>query len=265
MLVDKVMFGRYIKTDSWLHKMDPRAKITSMFLFVVIIMIAHSLWDLLLVTSFAIAIMASSKIPASFFVKAVRPLRFLILFLFLFQLFFHNQGELLVELGPISIYRGGILLAFLTAWRMILLISFTSLLTFTTAPLTLTKGVEGILEPFRFLGVSPERLGLMISISLRFIPTIFEETQKILKAQASRGAELSDLPWKEKGKMLMSLLVPVTVGAFRRAEDLVNSMEARGFVLGAPRSQYETLTWKVTDTVFLSLFFAIGLATLLII
>nr|WP_236871252.1 energy-coupling factor transporter transmembrane protein EcfT [Brevibacillus laterosporus] len=258
-MLNKVMFGRYIDTDSWLHHLDPRAKLLGMFLFVLLIMLSHSLLACVVVFLFATGIMASSQIPLRFFMKAVKPLRFLIFFLFLFQLLFMNEGRLLLSMGPLSIHAEGVRLACLTAWRMILLLSFTSLLTFTTKPLSLAKGVEGILQPFRFTGISPEKLGLMISISLRFIPTIFEETQKILKAQASRGADLADLPWREKSKMLLSLLVPVTVSAFRRAEDLVYSMEARGYVLGAPRTPYETLAWKRNDTIFLCLFLTMNI------
>ncbi|MGG1441694.1 energy-coupling factor transporter transmembrane protein EcfT [Brevibacillus laterosporus] len=258
-MLNKVMFGRYIDTNSWLHHLDPRSKLLGMFLFALLIMLTHSLLACVVVFLVATGIMASSRIPFSFFVKAVKPLRFLILFLFLFQLFFINEGHSLLSIGPFSFYSEGVRLACLTAWRMILLLSFTSLLTFTTKPLSLAKGVEGILQPFRFTGISPEKLGLMISISLRFIPTIFEETQKITKAQASRGADLADLPWREKGKMLLSLLVPVTVSAFRRAEDLVYSMEARGYVLGAPRTPYETLKWKRNDSIFLGLLLAINI------
>ncbi|PPA84794.1 energy-coupling factor transporter transmembrane protein EcfT [Brevibacillus laterosporus] len=258
-MLNKVMFGRYIDTNSWLHHLDPRSKLLGMFLFVLLIMLTHSLLACVVVFLVATGIMASSRITFSFFVKAVKPLRFLILFLFLFQLFFINEGHSLLSIGPFSFYSEGVRLACLTAWRMILLLSFTSLLTFTTKPLSLAKGVEGILQPFRFTGIAPEKLGLMISISLRFIPTIFEETQKITKAQASRGADLADLPWREKGKMLLSLLVPVTVSAFRRAEDLVYSMEARGYVLGAPRTPYETLKWKRNDSIFLGLLLAINI------
>lgn len=123
---------------------------------------------------------------------------------------------------------GGLSSGLIAASRMALLVSFTAILTFTTTPGLLNQGLAGVLAPLRIVGISAQRLTLMMSIALRFIPTILDETHKILKAQAARGADLKEMPWKEKGKMLVSLLVPVTVSAFRRAEELVLSMESRG-------------------------------------
>ncbi|WP_313787489.1 energy-coupling factor transporter transmembrane component T [Paenibacillus larvae] len=141
-----------------------------------------------------------------------------------------------------------------TVWRMGMLVSFTAILTFTTTPNKLAQGLEDVMKPLGWVGLSPEKLTLMISLALRFIPTIFEKTEKILKAQASRGADIKELPWVEKGKMLVSLLVPVTVSSFRRAEDLIHSMESRGYVLGAPKTRYHRLNWSRNDSLFLASF-----------
>ncbi|MNW47947.1 Energy-coupling factor transporter transmembrane protein EcfT [compost metagenome] len=141
-----------------------------------------------------------------------------------------------------------------------LLVSFTAILTFTTTPGLLNQGLSGVLKPLRRVGISSERLTLMMSIALRFIPTILDETHKILKAQAARGADLKELPWKEKGRMLVSLLVPVTVSAFRRAEELVLSMESRGYTIGAPRSEYHLLAWKGRDTWFVASYIILAAA-----
>lgn len=137
---------------------------------------------------------------------------------------------------------------------MILFIAFTAILTFTTTPERLTNGLESFFAPLRYVRMSPQKITLMISIALRFIPSIFEEAEKILKAQASRGFVLKERTLKEKASVLMTLLVPVSVGAFRRAGELVDSMESRGYQLGRPRSQYQQLLWVNKDTLFVLAF-----------
>ena len=251
---DKLLIGRFIDTDSWVHQLDPRAKISAMLAYVILIIMAGS-WPVMSVLMvFSLAIMLMTRIPLKIYLKAAKPLRILMLFIFVVQCFTVKESAEVLSIGGWSLYLGGVLQGLLSVTRMVLLVSFTALLTFTTSTGQLNQGLERMLSPFRGLGLSPERLTLMISIALRFIPSILEETQQILKAQASRGADLSELPWKEKGKMLVSLLVPVTVGAFRRAEDLVQAMEARGYRLGQPRSQYHALTWRSQDWLFISLF-----------
>lgn len=250
----KFIFGRVIDTGSWVHQLDPRSKMTAMALFAVIVVMLQSLADFIVVTAVSQIILYSTRIKLTTYWRAVRPLKYLMLFIFLFQIFLESGGELLVSWGPIQIYSGGIITAVFTVWRMFLFISFTALLTFTTAPAKLTQGLEDILKPLSIFGISAQKIALMLTIALRFIPTILEETQRIVKAQASRGADLKELPWKDKAKTMIALLVPVTVCAFRRAEDLVNSMESRGYQLDAPRSKYFILTWKTQDSLFLSIF-----------
>lgn len=251
---DAFILGRYIETGSWIHKIDPRAKITAMVLYCLVILITDDLVSYGFVTVFSILMLLSSKIPLRTYVKAMRPLRFLMLFIFLFHLLFTKGGTALFSLGMLEVYSEGCILACTTVWRMGMLVSFTAILTFTTTPNKLAQGLEDVMKPLGWVGLSPERLTLMISLALRFIPTIFEETEKIIKAQASRGADIKELPWLEKGKMLVSLLVPVTVSAFRRAEDLVHSMESRGYVLDAPKTRYHRLNWSRMDSLFLFLF-----------
>ncbi|WP_018759551.1 energy-coupling factor transporter transmembrane component T family protein [Paenibacillus terrigena] len=255
----RFILGRVIATDSWVHKLDPRAKMTCMLIFAVITVLLHSLVDFVAVTIVSQLILLSTRIKLTMFWKAVRPLRYLMLFIFLFQLFLEKGGHLLLSWGPIQFYSEGIITAVFTVWRMSLLVTFTALLTFTTTPAMLTQALEDMLKPLKIFRISPQAIALMLSIALRFIPTILEETERIVKAQASRGADLKDLPWKDKAKAMIALLVPVTVCAFRRAEELVNSMEARGYKLGEPRSKFFRLTWHRQDTYFLLIFILIGL------
>lgn len=261
---DKLLIGRSIDTGSWIHALDPRAKLVSMLLYVVVIVLVSSWPDMLVTAFFSILIMWGTRISFRFYIKAMKPLRFLMIFIFIVQLLTVKSGDIWFRIGSLILYKEGFELGLLSVLRMALLVSFTAILTFTTTPGKLNLGLEGVLKPFKKIGMHPERLSLMISIALRFIPTILDETHKILKAQASRGADLKELPWKDKAKMLVSLLVPVTVSAFRRAQDLIHSMESRGFVINEPRTSLYKLTWALQDTCYLLLFVLLGTAVLLV-
>lgn len=251
---NKIIMGRYIETGSWVHRLDPRAKVTAMLLFMVAIFMINSFTSMIAVAIFAVLMMSFTKIPFIFYSRAVKPLLFLIGFIALFQMLFQTGGARVVSVGPIHLYADGLERGVLSALRMILFISFTALLTFTTTPERLTQGLESFFGPLRWLRLSPQKITLMISIALRFIPSIFEETEKILKAQASRGFVLQERTFKEKASILMTLLVPVSVGAFRRASELVDSMEARGYRLGMPRTKFELLVWTSKDTYYILAF-----------
>lgn len=257
---EKLLFGRSIDTGSWVHGVDPRAKIVAMILYLVAIVVINSWPALGVALLFSLLYMTATRIPLKYYVKAAKPLWALMVFIFIVQSLTVKQGEILWQIGSWELYSGGISSGLIAAMRMALLVSFTAILTFTTTPGKLNQGLAGVLKPLKAIGISAERLTLMMNIALRFIPTILDESHKIVKAQAARGADLRELPWKEKARLLISLLVPVTVGAFRRAEELVLSMESRGFQIGAPRSQYHLLVWKHQDTWFLISFvaFAIG-------
>ncbi|WP_054957419.1 energy-coupling factor transporter transmembrane component T family protein [Paenibacillus dakarensis] len=261
---DKLLIGRSINTGSWIHSLDPRAKLASMLLYVVVIILVSSWPDMVMTALFSILVMWSTQISFRYYLKAMKPLRFLMLFIFIVQLVTVKSGEAWFSIGSFTLYQGGLELGLLSVLRMALLVSFTAILTFTTTPGKLNLGLEGLLKPLNKIGMHPERLTLMISIALRFIPTILDETHKILKAQASRGADLKELPWKDKAKMLVSLLVPVTVSAFRRAQDLIHSMESRGYVIHEPRTSLHHLTWEAKDTAFLMLFVLLGVLVVLV-
>ncbi|GIP49938.1 Energy-coupling factor transporter transmembrane protein EcfT [compost metagenome] len=257
---NKLLFGRSIDTGSWVHGVDPRAKLTGMVLYLVAIVAVGSWPALAVAAAFSIAYMLSTKIPLKYYLKAAKPLWVLMVFIFVVQCLTVESGAALWRIGSWTLYSGGVSSGLIAAFRMGLLVSFTAILTFTTTPGLLNQGLSGVLKPLRRVGISSERLTLMMSIALRFIPTILDETHKILKAQAARGADLKELPWKEKGRMLVSLLVPVTVSAFRRAEELVLSMESRGYTIGAPRSEYHLLAWKGRDTWFVASYIILAAA-----
>lgn len=259
---NKFLIGRTIDTGSWIHRLDPRAKMVAMMLYVVIIIMSNTWLEMACVVGFSIAIIALTRIHIKYFIRAAKPLWVLMLFIFVVQIIKvdDKNGPILLSIGSWNLYVEGFKIGLFSVLRMAFLVSFTAILTFTTTPGRLNQGLEGVLKPLKLIRVSPDRFTLMISIALRFIPSILEETQIIMKAQASRGADVRELPWKEKGKMLVSLLVPVTVGAFRRAEDLVHSMESRGFRMGESRTKFHRLIWNKRDTVFITFFIVMLMA-----
>ncbi|MCJ8011898.1 energy-coupling factor transporter transmembrane protein EcfT [Paenibacillus sp. KQZ6P-2] len=251
---EKLLIGRLIDTGSPVHRLDPRAKLTAMLLYAVMVVCARSWLALLCLMVFSVLMMALTRIPVRTYLKAAKPLRFLMLFILIVQCFAVKGGSVLVAVGSWHLDSAGLEAGAIAALRMVLLVSFTALLTFTTSPGQLNQGLEGMLKPLEWTGIPAERLSLMTGIALRFIPAILDEAQTILKAQASRGADLRELPWKEKARMLTALLVPVTVGAFRRAEDLTASMESRGYRIGAPRTRYRPLVWGQGESWFVAAF-----------
>lgn len=231
--------GRYIEADSPLHRLDPRGKLVAMILYLFIIILTSSLYLLLAVAAVSVTVILLTRIPFRAYARSLRPLRYLILFIFLFPIIFHDDTLI-----------SGVIQGTLTAGRMVLFVLFTAILTFTTRQTRLTQALEWLLKPFRRLGVSPEKWSLMMNLALRFIPTIVEEAQIVLKAQASRGVDFAEQSWRKKASSLLTLLVPVTTNTFRRAQELTESMEARGFVPGMPRSNFYELVWSRRDTWF---------------
>lgn len=247
----KLMLGRYIEGYSLLHRLDPRSKLAGMFLFIAAVFLIDSYITLSIGFAFTIMIMILSKIPLTYYARAVKPLLLLIAFITLFHIFFHSEGARLLKAGVLTVYSGGLEKGIVAAGRMTLFISFAAVLSFTTQPDRIAGALSSFLRPLQKLGLPVDRLALMLSLSLRFVPTIFEEAERIWKAQVSRGFSLAGQPFKEKARRIIALLVPVTVSAFRRAESLADAMEARGYRLGAPRTQYRQMSWQQIDTLFL--------------
>jgi len=250
----RIVLGRYIDTGSWVHSLDPRAKTAGMLLFMVAVFVTSSYSGIVILLLFSLIYMKVAAIPLRMFARAVKPLLFIVLFIFLFQLLFTASGTQLVDLGAFKLYTGGLHKGLVAASRMVLFVAFAALASFTTKPERLTQALGWLLQPLCHVGGSPDRLALMIGVSLRFIPTVFEKAERIWKAQVSRGLELRGRPLGQQAKLVLSLLVPITTGAFRRAIDLSESMEARGYRLGAPRSAYRRMAWQRRDTWFLASF-----------
>ncbi|WP_421382687.1 energy-coupling factor transporter transmembrane component T family protein [Bacillus salacetis] len=250
-MMDKMIFGRYIPSDSFVHRMDPRSKLIFVFAFICIVFLANNAATNAVLGAFTLAAMLSVKVPLKFLLGGLKPVMWLVLFTFLLHILFTKEGEVLLDLGFLKIYEEGLRQAVFISLRFTYLIIVTTLLTLTTSPISITDGLETLLDPLKKVKFPVHEMALMMSISLRFIPTLMEETDKIIKAQTARGAELASGPVKERIKSIVPLLIPLFVSAFKRAEDLATAMEARGYKGGEGRTKYRVLRWTGTDTAVL--------------
>jgi energy-coupling factor transport system permease protein len=247
-MMDKMIIGRYVPADSLIHRLDPRSKLIIIFLFVCIIFLANNLFTYVLIGIYTFLMLGLSRIPIRFLYAGLKPVLWLVLFTLLLQVFFTKEGSLLYELGPIKIYEEGVRQGIFISMRFFFLILMTSLLTLTTTPIEITDGLETLLHPLKKIRFPVHEMALMMSISLRFIPTLMQETDKIMKAQIARGVEFSSGPIKERIKAVIPLLIPLFVSSFKRAEELAIAMEARGYRGGEGRTKYRLLSWKYSDT-----------------
>lgn len=260
--MNNMMFGRYLPIDSFIHRLDPRLKIGSLLLLLIAVFFDAGFLGYGILGLFVIFMIILSHIKISQILKAIKPMLFMMLFLMFFNLLFIQRGNLLFSFGFIKIYDQALLQTAYIFIRLILIIIMTTVLTATTKPLDLTLGIEHLLSPFKKVGFPTHEVAMMISIALRFIPTLLEETQRIMKAQASRGVEFSEGRLKDKIMSIVSLIIPLFISAFQRAEDLANAMESRNYNREAKRTRYKQLHWQLADTV--SLLSVLAMCTVLI-
>ncbi|CAM3933556.1 energy-coupling factor transporter transmembrane component T family protein [Mesobacillus zeae] len=258
-MMEKVLFGRYVPADSLLHRMDPRSKLIIIFLYVCIVFLANNPWTYLILAAYTILMAGLSKIAPRFLIAGLKPVLWLVLFTLLLHLFFTKGGEPVVQLGSFAIYEEGIRQGIFISLRFLLLIVVTSLLTLTTTPIEITDGLESLLGPLKKVNFPVHELALMMSISLRFIPTLMQETDKIMKAQMARGVEYTSGPIKDRLKAIVPLLIPLFISSFKRAEELAIAMEARGYRGGVGRTKYRQLNWTFADTGMILLLAAVTL------
>jgi energy-coupling factor transport system permease protein len=250
-MMDKMIIGRYIPGDSLIHRLDPRAKLLFVFIYICIVFLANNAITYGILTVFTLALILISGISLRFFLNGLKPILWLILFTLLLQLFLTRQGNVVFHYKFIQIYDEGVRQGIFISIRFMLLIFLTSLLTLTTTPISLTDGLESLLNPFKRVHLPVHELALMMSISLRFIPTLMDETEKIMKAQMARGVDFSSGPIKDRVRAIIPLLIPLFVSSFKRAEELAIAMEARGYQGGEGRTKYRLLSWRSADTISL--------------
>ncbi|WP_226038455.1 energy-coupling factor transporter transmembrane component T family protein [Aquibacillus saliphilus] len=248
------IIGQYIPGESIIHRLDPRTKITIIFFFVIIVFFANSIASYGLLTVFSIGSALATRIKLSYIIKGLTPVWFLIIFTFILHLVVTREGDVLFELLSFPVYSGAVAQGSAISLRFFLLILVTSLLTLTTSPIEITDAIESLLHPLKRIKFPVHELALMMSISLRFIPTLMQETEKISKAQASRGVDFKTGPIKERLQAIVPLLVPLFVSAFKRAEELAMAMEARGYQGGEGRTKLRELKIKPIDIVTFGIF-----------
>lgn len=256
-MMEKMVFGRYIPGDSFVHRLDPRSKLTFVFIFIAAVFLANNTVSYALLLVFTLLAILASKVKISFLIGGLKPVMFLIAFTFLLHIFFTKEGDLLVELGFLKIYEEGLRQGIYISIRFLVLVLMTSLLTLTTSPISITDGLEVLLNPLKKVKFPVHELALMMSISLRFIPTLMDETDKILKAQLARGSDISSGTMKERIQAVVPLLVPLFVSAFKRAEDLAVAMEVRGYRGGEGRTRYRQLKWDWRDSTAILILLAV--------
>lgn len=247
--------GQYMPGDSPLHRLDPRTKIIFISIYLPLVFLADSTADLVLLSAVALLGVLLSRISPGVLYGMLKPLFFLIALAALFHLVFTKGGDVLWKWGPFSLHDAGVKQAGWTAARFFLMVLTASLLPLTTTPLSLTDGLERLLTPFKRLGIPVHELALMMSVTLRFIPTIWEEAEKIMLAQKARGGGLDQGSLPRRLKSSVSLLIPLFVSAIRRAEELAMAMEARCWRGGEGRTRLRELRFTRLDAV-LSAFMA---------
>ncbi|TYR78550.1 energy-coupling factor transporter transmembrane protein EcfT [Priestia megaterium] len=257
-MMNSLIVGKYVPGDSFIHRMDPRAKLLLVFAYVLIVFLANNAFGYVLLGLYTAVIVFMSKVPFSFILRGLKPVLWIIIITFILHILMTKEGPVLLELGWLSIHEGGLIQGIFISFRFFFLILITTMLTLTTTPIQVTDGMESLLNPLKRLKFPVHELALMMSISLRFIPTLMDETDKIIKAQTARGVDFSSGPITDRLKSIVPLLVPLFIGSFKRAEELAIAMEARGYRGGEGRTKYRKLQWHFPDTVMLLLLAALA-------
>lgn len=255
-MISDITLGQFFPGSSAIHKLDPRTKIILATLFIVAVFVANNPTSFLLLVVTTAVLIALSRISFKVILKSIKPIVFILLFTAILNIFMTKGSSApLVSFWVIEIYTEGIARAIMMALRVIILIVGTSvLLTYTTSPISLTDGLEALLSPLKKINLPVHTFAMMMSIALRFIPTLVEETEKIMNAQKSRGADFTSGSLVQRAKALIPLLVPLFVSSFKRAEELATAMECRCYRGDKNRTKLVKLEYKGRDFVFMSIF-----------
>ena len=251
-MLKDITIGQYFPVKSPVHSLDPRYKILIMTIFIVSLFFIKSFWPYLFVFAWLFLTIVAAKIPVNMVLKGLKPLRLILIFTFIMNLFF-IPGEEIFRWGFLSISREGLVQAIFMAIRLVLLVVGTSLLTLTTSPLALTEGIEKLMSPLKRVGFPAHAIAMMITIALRFIPTLIDEADKIMKAQMARGADFESGNVLNRAKNLVPLLVPLILNALRRAEELATAMESRCYRGDEHRTKLNPLCITGKDHLYFAL------------
>ncbi len=261
-MMKNITMGQYYPVDSWVHRLDPRTKILLTIAMIVAVFMVKTLAGYALILGFVYLVSKLSNIPFKMLMKGIKPLRFILILTFLLNLFFNSGETMLIEWGFLKISYEGLSTAIHYSLRLVFLVLGTSLMTLTTSPIALSDGIEMLLSPLKKIHFPAHELAMMMSIALRFIPTLMEEADKIMKAQMARGADFESGNLLARAKAMVPLLVPLFVSAFRRAGDLAMAMESRCYHGGENRTRLRVL--KITKNDYLAALAMIVLIALVV-
>ena len=261
-----ITLGQYYAVNSPIHKLDPRIKIVLAMLYIVIVFLCSNVLSMALLLASAIVIVLISNIPLKIVIRSVRPILFIITFTAIINIFWTTgEGDPWINLGFIKVYQEGVInAAFLVARIFVLIIGSSILLTYTTTPIALTDGIERLFSPLKKIGLPVHDFAMIMTIALRFIPTLMEEAEKIMSAQKARGADFSNGNLLQKAKALIPILIPLFSSSIRHAIDLATAMECRCYKGGEGRTRMKILKCKTSDFVALAIIILFGVSVVCI-
>lgn len=252
-MLKDITIGQYYPTNSIIHKLDPRVKIMFTFIFMISLFVINTFLPYVFIVFVLATVIALSKIPFSYILRGVKAIIYLLLFTFVLNVLFTPGETIIFNYGIIKITKEGLSLGFFMLIRLMLLIMGTSLLTLVTRPIQLTDALESMLSPFKKIGLPSHELAMMMTIALRFIPTLLDETDKIMKAQMARGADFESKNIVNRAKSMIPLLVPLFISAFRRADELAMAMEARCYHGGEGRTRLKQIKYEKRDYIAIAI------------
>jgi energy-coupling factor transport system permease protein len=239
--------GRYIPNNTVIHRLDPRTKLIAMILLLVCVFLPIGFLGYIIMALLLLVVLKLTKIKIKTLLRLIKNMWFMFLFLFVINLLSFKTGNVILSLSWITLYDSGIYQTLYIIIRLVIMIAITTILTTSTKPLDLTYGIEYLLSPLKVIKFPSHEIAMIISIALRFIPTLLDETDRIMKAQASRGSILNEGKLKEKIPAIISLIIPLFYSAFKRSDELADAMEARGYDPSAKRTRYRTLKFQLRD------------------
>ncbi|HBR02646.1 MAG TPA: transporter [Ruminiclostridium sp.] len=245
-MISNITLGQYVPGKSILHRLDPRTKIIWTIILMVAVFLMESWQEYVMMGAFTIILLLISGVPVKQTLKGIKPLLLILIITGILNLFFIG-GTPIFQIGPVKITYEGIISAIKVFFRLVMLVIIASLMTLTTTPMALTDGIEKLLKPLQRIGVPAHEIAMMMSIALRFIPTLLEETERIMKAQSSRGADFDTGNIIARVKSFIPILVPLFVSAFKRAEELAEAMESRCYRGGTGRTRMKEIHYTPLD------------------
>lgn len=261
--MDKMIFGRYYPGNSFVHRLDPRLKLIINIMFIVLIFLIKHWYDYLILGAVVIAGVLLSGVSLKFFLRGLRPMLWLILFTVGLQLFFTSGDHVYWQWGVLSLSQEGLINATYIALRFLLIIFMSTLLTLTTQPLEIADGMEYLIRPLKVVHFPVNDVALMLSIALRFVPKLMDETTKIMNAQRARGVDFNNGSLIKRVKALIPLLIPLMMSSLDIATDLTTAMISRGYRDGEGRTRFRILKWRRADTITLAAFVVIAILAII--